>query len=616
MGNVLFRKAGSRFGTTFTVLVATSAMIFITASPVIAQPSQISSPSSAANSPTGHQSPAAPEGNPQPSTTAQGDPIAMVEDLQVDFDHPISVADAMQLDDLAPIRELRFDVVGAAGGVGVTASDTVESVEGKLNAATLPHGFSPPISGIVYLVPWTTSSPMEEVAPAQRIPPVQEDLDEGTLAQRVRSRAAELPEQEAEGEPQQPELGQAPRTSSSVGLRAQRAMAQPQLGWQPNWINSTAWEFHPGVATIRHDLGWLPEGGAINRVKDGYGFEIGPKQRNASIPHLPGDRRPWCTFDRADSDFWAKRRSQTEINSWTVLAPGAKGEDYEPYLDHNNSLDSCREMELVVGIGKPQNIPKDTTGKSSRVFIEMVAPRGSISSNPAHAEIQTPKDECVGVPANTHCMGLDEALSDGSMLVLAENSSKSLPGSWHTFWNSGGDPEALYTADRCTTYGAIRGLYEGELGGRSGPLGSCFTWEYPAANNGTGQNFRNGRAYWHPAVATGQAKAVWGEIGRRFLELGAEGGHLKYPTSNELPCPNRGSCFFNRFETGNIYWSATTNAQAVWGAIFQEYGRQGYENGRFGLPTTSEFNVPGGKQVNFQGGWIRWDRATNRTFTS
>ncbi|ANI92881.1 Protein PS1 [Dietzia timorensis] len=100
------------------------------------------------------------------------------------------------------------------------------------------------------------------------------------------------------------------------------------------------------------------------------------------------------------------------------------------------------------------------------------------------------------------------------------------------------------------------------------------------------------------------------------MELGAEAGSLMYPTSNELPCPNRGFCSFNRFETGNIYWSPTTNAQAVWGAIFQEYGRQGYENGRFGLPTTSEFDTPDGKQVNFEGGWIRWIRNTGALITS
>ena len=44
--------------------------------------------------------------------------------------------------------------------------------------------------------------------------------------------------------------------------------------------------------------------------------------------------------------------------------------------------------------------------------------------------------------------------------------------------------------------------------------------------------------------------------------------------------------------------------------------RNSHENGRFGLPTSDEFAVNGGRQVNFQGGWIRWLSATNSIVTS
>lgn len=213
-------------------------------------------------------------------------------------------------------------------------------------------------------------------------------------------------------------------------------------------------------------------------------------------------------------------------------------------------------------------------------------------------------------------MGLDIYDSDGNLNMLSISQGLSVPGSWHTNWdNPQGDGDAIYSPNQCVSYGRLGDNYAG-LGGVAGPLGRCQTWPYPAANGGEAQNFANGRNYWHPLVANGFANAVWGRIGERYLELGAEAGSLKYPTSNELPCPNRGFCSFNRFETGNIYWSPTTNAQAVWGAILQEYGRQGYENGRFGLPTTSEFDTPDGKQVNFEGGWIRWIRNTGALITS
>ncbi|WP_084811802.1 LGFP repeat-containing protein [Gordonia westfalica] len=65
-----------------------------------------------------------------------------------------------------------------------------------------------------------------------------------------------------------------------------------------------------------------------------------------------------------------------------------------------------------------------------------------------------------------------------------------------------------------------------------------------------------------------------------------------------------------------MYWSAATGARAVYGAVFAAYGRNGYENGRFGRPTSEEFAVNGGRQVNSQGGWIRWLSATNSIVTS
>ena len=106
-----------------------------------------------------------------------------------------------------------------------------------------------------------------------------------------------------------------------------------------------------------------------------------------------------------------------------------------------------------------------------------------------------------------------------------------------------------------------------------------------------------------------------GQIQQAYANLLDAAGPLKYPTSDELGCP-RITCRFNRFQTGNIYWSPTPGAHEVHGAIFAEYGRQGYENSRFRLPTTGEFVVPGGRQVNFQGGWIKWLSAGNRIVTS
>lgn len=42
----------------------------------------------------------------------------------------------------------------------------------------------------------------------------------------------------------------------------------------------------------------------------------------------------------------------------------------------------------------------------------------------------------------------------------------------------------------------------------------------------------------------------------------------------------------------------------------------GFSAERFGLPTSDEFEVPDGRQTNFQGGWIRWVSGTGEILTS
>ncbi|WP_228835240.1 LGFP repeat-containing protein [Nocardia abscessus] len=57
-----------------------------------------------------------------------------------------------------------------------------------------------------------------------------------------------------------------------------------------------------------------------------------------------------------------------------------------------------------------------------------------------------------------------------------------------------------------------------------------------------------------------------------------------------MSTPN-GPARFNRFQTGNIYHSPA-GTDAVYGGIFGEWARQGYENGRLGFPISDEFDVP------------------------
>lgn len=206
-------------------------------------------------------------------------------------------------------------------------------------------------------------------------------------------------------------------------------------------------------------------------------------------------------------------------------------------------------------------------------------------------------------------MGLNVGRGYGGTALLIAGTQKPFPGSWHWEYSTGA---AQWENQKCASYGRIGDAYR-RNNSASGPLGACATWEYPGPRGGRQQNYAGGRIYWHPNT---DAWAVFGAIGNHYVGLSEANGPLLYPTSDELSCPFRANCKFNRFETGNIYWSPTTGAHAVYGAIFAEWGRQGYENGRFGLPTTDEFAVGADRQVNFEGGWIRWISANNTVITS
>lgn len=67
-------------------------------------------------------------------------------------------------------------------------------------------------------------------------------------------------------------------------------------------------------------------------------------------------------------------------------------------------------------------------------------------------------------------------------------------------------------------------------------------------------------------------------------------------------------------DAGIVFSSAAGGT--VYGAIFARWGQEGYENSRFGFPRSDEYPIPGGRQSDFQGGWIKWNESSGSTSTS
>ncbi|MEU3843815.1 DUF2599 domain-containing protein [Streptomyces sp. NPDC028635] len=119
----------------------------------------------------------------------------------------------------------------------------------------------------------------------------------------------------------------------------------------------------------------------------------------------------------------------------------------------------------------------------------------------------------------------------------------------------------------------------------------CPTSDELVVPDGVGrrQVFEHGSIYWSPDSG---AHTVWGVIGDRWGQCGWEGGNLGYPLTDEIKNPD-GRGVRQQFQRGSIYWSPSTGAHPVWGLIGWYWGKQGYEGGFFGYPTSDEY--PGTK---------------------
>lgn len=156
--------------------------------------------------------------------------------------------------------------------------------------------------------------------------------------------------------------------------------------------------------------------------------------------------------------------------------------------------------------------------------------------------------------------------------------------------------------------GAIRDNWAAH-GWERGQLGYPTTGElFTPDRRGSFNSFQRGGIYW--TQFTG-AHAVYGAIYQRWGSLGWEAGQLRFPTTDELSTPD-GRGRFTAFSGGLIYWTPSTGAHAVWGAVLQAYAYQGYETGPLGYPTTSELATPYrfGRFNHFERGSIYWSPQT------
>ena len=160
-------------------------------------------------------------------------------------------------------------------------------------------------------------------------------------------------------------------------------------------------------------------------------------------------------------------------------------------------------------------------------------------------------------------------------------------------------------------YGAIAGRYASLSATNLAGIGLPTSGEKDGPLAGSRMStFQRGGIYWS---ATTGAHDVYGEIHRRYATLSATNlAGIGLPTSGEKDGPLAGSRM-NSFQRGGIYWSATTGAHDVYGAIAGRYMTLSPTNlAGIGLPTSGEKDGPfaGSRMNSFQRGGIYWSAAT------
>jgi len=186
-----------------------------------------------------------------------------------------------------------------------------------------------------------------------------------------------------------------------------------------------------------------------------------------------------------------------------------------------------------------------------------------------------------------------------------------VPGATHTDPGQYWDWTFYMSCSNPLTGGAIRNKWL-DLGGSRHIIGNPTTAELTTPDSVGRYNHFNGAGnhasiYWTPSTG---AHEVHGAIHSKWQSLGWEQGNCGYPTTDESTCPD-GVGRYNHFsKNASIYWTPGTGAWSVNGAIRNHWASLGWENSSLGYPTSDEYDVPGGRRSSFQHGTITWNATT------
>ncbi len=110
--------------------------------------------------------------------------------------------------------------------------------------------------------------------------------------------------------------------------------------------------------------------------------------------------------------------------------------------------------------------------------------------------------------------------------------------------------------------------------------------------------------FWSPTTG---AHFVLGAIRSKWAALGWETGPLRYPITDEKGTPDKVGRYNHFSGSASIYWTPRTLAHPVTGAIRSKWASLGWETSRLGYPTSDSYTVSVGRATDFQYGRLTWN---------
>lgn len=152
-------------------------------------------------------------------------------------------------------------------------------------------------------------------------------------------------------------------------------------------------------------------------------------------------------------------------------------------------------------------------------------------------------------------------------------------------------------------------------GGFAGPMGARQGGPSTVGDGGVVQAYAGGKIYYTPTTG---AHAVTGAILSKYETVGGPTGDLGFPVATEADggAPNSRVTVFSASDKPVIFWTPDNGAIVVRGAINAAWTKLGGAAGKLGVPT-GEQSVDGDTVTQkFSGGDISWNQATDKFSTN